>query len=74
MTGFGDTDNEDIISAREEFQAREKKYKNEISGEAEQVRQAGGLCIINTERPRFDRQPVARFRQGTGVSRFYSVA
>ena len=39
-TGFGDTDNEDIISAREEFQALEKKYKNEISGEAEQVRQA----------------------------------
>lgn len=26
-TGFGDTDNEDIISAREEFQALEKKYK-----------------------------------------------
>ena len=49
-TGFGDTDNEDIISAREEFQALEKKYKNEISGEAEQVRQAGGLCIIGTER------------------------
>ena len=71
-TGFGDTDNEDIISAREEFQALEKKYKNEISGEAEQVRQAGGLCIIGTER-RIDNQLRGRSgRQGDpGVSRFY---
>ena len=75
-TGFGDTDNEDIISAREEFQALEKKYKNEISGEAEQVRQAGGLCIIGTERHesrRIDNQLRGRSgRQGDpGVSRFY---
>ena len=75
-TGFGDTDNEDIISAREEFQALEKKYKNEISGEAEQVRQAGGLCIIGTERHesrRIDNQLRGRAgRQGDpGVSRFY---
>ena len=71
-TGFGDTDNEDIISAREEFQALEKKYKNEISGEAEQVRQAGGLCIIGTERHesrRIDNQ--LRGRSDPGVSRFY---
>ena len=75
-TGFGDTDNEDIISAREEFQALEKKYKNEISGEAEQVRQAGGLCIIGTERHesrRIDNQLRGRSgRQGDpGESRFY---
>ena len=75
-TGFGDTDNEDIISAREEFQALEKKYKNEISGEAEQVRQAGGLCIIGTERHesrRIDNQLRGRSgRQGDpGASRFY---
>ena len=75
-TGFGDTDNEDIISAREEFQALEKKYKNEISGEAEQVRQAGGLCIIGTERHesrRIDNQLRGRSgRQGDpGSSRFY---
>ncbi len=75
-TGFGDTDNEDIISAREEFQALEKKYKNEISGEAEQVRQAGGPCIIGTERHesrRIDNQLRGRSgRQGDpGVSRFY---
>ena len=65
-----------IISAREEFQALEKKYKNEISGEAEQVRQAGGLCIIGTERHesrRIDNQLRGRSgRQGDpGVSRFY---
>ena len=75
-TGFGDTDNEDIINAREEFQALEKKYKNEISGEAEQVRQAGGLCIIGTERHesrRIDNQLRGRSgRQGDpGRSRFY---
>ena len=75
-TGFGDTDNEDIISAREEFQALEKKYKNEISGEAEQVRQAGGLCIIGTERHesrRIDNQLRGRAgRQGDpGASRFF---
>ena len=75
-TGFGDTDNEDIISAREEFQALEKKYKNEISGEAEQVRQAGGLCIIGTERHesrRIDNQLRGRSgRQGDeGESRFF---
>ena len=75
-TGFGDTDNEDIISAREEFQALEKKYKNEISGEAEQVRQAGGLCIIGTERHesrRIDNQLRGRSgRQGDpGSSVFY---
>ena len=75
-TGFGDTDNEDIISAREEFRALEKKYKDEISGEAEQVRQAGGLCIIGTERHesrRIDNQLRGRSgRQGDpGVSRFY---
>ncbi len=75
-TGFGDTDNEDIINAREEFQSLEKKYKNEISGEAEQVRQAGGLCIIGTERHesrRIDNQLRGRSgRQGDpGRSRFY---
>ncbi len=75
-TGFGDTDNEDIITAREEFQTLEKKYKAEIAGEAEQVRQAGGLCIIGTERHesrRIDNQLRGRSgRQGDpGQSRFY---
>lgn len=75
-TGFGDTDNEDIINAREEFQTLEKKYKAEIAGEAEQVRQAGGLCIIGTERHesrRIDNQLRGRSgRQGDpGQSRFY---
>ncbi|MBQ2774952.1 MAG: preprotein translocase subunit SecA [Clostridia bacterium] len=75
-TGFGDTDNPDIIEARNEFTALEKKYKEEIADEAEQVRQAGGLCIIGTERHdsrRIDNQLRGRAgRQGDpGESRFY---
>ncbi|MBQ1242926.1 MAG: preprotein translocase subunit SecA, partial [Clostridia bacterium] len=49
-TAFGDTDNEDIIEAREKFKELEAKYKAEIAGEAEKVREAGGLYIIGTER------------------------
>ena len=75
-TGFGDTDNEDIIEARQKFVELEKKYKNEISGEAQQVREAGGLYIIGTERHesrRIDNQLRGRSgRQGDpGESRFY---
>ena len=75
-TGFGDTDNEDIIEARETFKRLEAKYKEEISEEAEQVRQAGGLYIIGTERHesrRIDNQLRGRSgRQGDpGESRFY---
>ncbi|MBQ5905157.1 MAG: preprotein translocase subunit SecA, partial [Clostridia bacterium] len=47
-TAFGDTDNEDIIEAREKFKELEAKYKAEIAGEAEKVREAGGLYIIGT--------------------------
>ncbi len=75
-TGFGDTDNEDIIEARETFKKLEKKYKEEIKDEAEQVRQAGGLYIIGTERHesrRIDNQLRGRSgRQGDpGESRFF---
>ena len=75
-TGFAETDNEDIIEARERFKTLEKKYKEEIAGEAEQVRQAGGLYIIGTERHesrRIDNQLRGRSgRQGDpGESRFY---
>ncbi len=75
-TGFGDTDNEDIIEAREKFKELEAKYKAEIADEAEQVRQAGGLYIIGTERHesrRIDNQLRGRSgRQGDpGESRFY---
>ncbi len=75
-TGFGDTDNEDIIEAREKFKELEAKFKTEIADEAEAVRKAGGLYIIGTERHdsrRIDNQLRGRSgRQGDpGESRFY---
>ncbi len=75
-TGFGETQDEDILEARETFKKLEKMYKEEISEEAEQVRAAGGLYIIGTERHesrRIDNQLRGRSgRQGDpGESRFY---
>ena len=75
-TAFGDTDNEDIIEAREKFKELEAKYKAEIAGEAEKVREAGGLYIIGTERHesrRIDNQLRGRSgRQGDpGESKFF---
>ena len=75
-TAFGDTDNEDIIEARERFKVLEAKYKAEIAEEAEAVRKAGGLYIIGTERHesrRIDNQLRGRAgRQGDpGESCFY---
>ena len=49
-TGFAETDNEDILNARKTFRELEAKFKEETSKEAEKVREAGGLCIIGTER------------------------
>ncbi len=75
-TAFGDTDNEDILEARETFKRLEKQYKEEISEEADKVREAGGLYIIGTERHdsrRIDNQLRGRSgRQGDpGESRFF---
>ncbi len=75
-TAFGETDNEDILEARAKFKELEAKYKAEIADEAEQVRKAGGLYIIGTERHdsrRIDNQLRGRSgRQGDpGESRFY---
>lgn len=75
-TGFADTDNAEIISAREKFKALYDKYKLEIAPEAEAVRNAGGLCIIGTERHesrRIDNQLRGRAgRQGDpGRTQFY---
>ncbi len=75
-TAFGDTDNEDIIEARQKFKELEAKYKAEIADEAQKVREAGGLYIIGTERHdsrRIDNQLRGRSgRQGDpGESRFY---
>ncbi|MBQ4156270.1 MAG: preprotein translocase subunit SecA [Clostridia bacterium] len=75
-TGFAETDNEEILNARKTFSELNAKFKEEIQPEAERVREAGGLCIIGTERHesrRIDNQLRGRSgRQGDpGESRFY---
>ena len=49
-TGFSETDNEEILNARKLFKELNDKYKAEITPEAEEVRKAGGLFILGTER------------------------
>ena len=75
-TGYAETENEEILSAREKFIELIQKYTKEIEPEAEKVRQAGGLFVIGTERHdarRIDNQLRGRSgRQGDpGESRFY---
>ena len=75
-TAYGDTGNEEILNAREQFRQLEEKYRALIRPEAEQVRQAGGLFILGTERHesrRIDNQLRGRSgRQGDpGATRFY---
>ena len=74
--GHGETDNEDILAARARFNELLAAHKAEISKEAEEVRAAGGLYIIGTERHesrRIDNQLRGRSgRQGDpGASRFF---
>ena len=75
-TGFAETDEKDIIDAREKFKTLYDAYKAEIAPEADKVREAGGLCIIGTERHdsrRIDNQLRGRAgRQGDpGYSKFF---
>ncbi len=75
-TGFAETDNADILEAREMFKKLEQKYKEQLAPEAEAVRKAGGLFIIGSvrhEARRIDNQLRGRAgRQGDpGESRFY---
>ncbi|MBR4973672.1 MAG: preprotein translocase subunit SecA [Clostridia bacterium] len=49
-TGFADTKDTDIITAREKYKEYYDNFKAEIAPEAEQVRNVGGLAIIGTER------------------------
>ena len=75
-TGFAETDDTEILNARKVFSELNAKYKEEIEPEAQRVREAGGLCIIGTERHesrRIDNQLRGRSgRQGDpGCSRFY---
>ena len=75
-TGYGETDDEVILKAREEFATALSNFKAEIAPEADKVRQAGGLFIMGTERHesrRIDNQLRGRAgRQGDpGRTRFY---
>jgi preprotein translocase subunit SecA len=75
-TGYAETDNPEILEARQMFADKLRQHKEEISGEADRVRQAGGLFIIGTERHdsrRIDNQLRGRAgRQGDpGETRFY---
>ncbi len=75
-TGYADTDDENILAARTMYAERLAAHKEVISAEAEQVRAAGGLYILGTERHesrRIDNQLRGRAgRQGDpGESRFF---
>ena len=75
-TGYADTDNEEILAARKLFADKLTQHKAAIEQEAEQVRAAGGLFIIGTERHesrRIDNQLRGRAgRQGDpGETKFY---
>ena len=73
---YSETENPEILAARRAYQEAYEKHKAEISKEAEQVRAAGGLFIVGTERHesrRIDNQLRGRAgRQGDpGETRFY---
>ena len=75
-TGYAETDNQEILDARALYAEKLKQHKDAIAGEAERVREAGGLFIIGTERHdsrRIDNQLRGRAgRQGDpGETRFY---
>ena len=74
--GHGDTEDANILAARKRFDELYAQCKPQIDAEAEQVRAAGGLFIIGTERHesrRIDNQLRGRAgRQGDpGASRFF---
>ncbi len=73
---YYETEDPAILEVRQVYADLLRKYKEALSGEAQQVRQAGGLYIIGTERHesrRIDNQLRGRAgRQGDpGESRFY---
>ena len=49
-TSFVQSDDPELLKAREEFKALHEKYKEERKEEQDKVRELGGLCIIGTER------------------------
>ncbi len=74
--GFADTDDEEILAARAVYKELYDKFNAEVKAKAEDVRKAGGLYILGTERHesrRIDNQLRGRSgRQGDqGESRFF---
>ncbi len=75
-TSFAETKDEEILEARKTFKELNKKYKESLKDDAQEVRELGGLFIMGTERHesrRIDNQLRGRAgRQGDpGKSRFY---
>ena len=74
--GYAQTEDTQVLKAREEYRKLVEHFTEQSKEEAEEVRQAGGLYIIGTERHesrRIDNQLRGRSgRQGDpGESRFY---
>ncbi len=75
-TGFAETDNEEILKARETYANYYEEFKKEIEPEKAEVVAAGGLYVLGTERHesrRIDNQLQGRSgRQGDpGKSKFF---
>ena len=75
-TNFAQTDDAEVIDAREKYNEFYKQYSKEVAQKAKDVKAAGGLFILGTERHesrRIDNQLRGRAgRQGDeGESRFY---
>ncbi len=73
---YSETDDAEILAIRQKYEDLIAGFKGEIAQEAQQVRDAGGLFIVGTERHesrRIDNQLRGRAgRQGDpGASRFY---
>ena len=74
--GYADTDNQEVLDARAVYQELYKKFGDEVKEKAKDVKAAGGLYILGTERHesrRIDNQLRGRSgRQGdVGESRFF---
>ena len=74
--GYADTDDEEILAAREVYRSLYDKFNEEVKKKAVEVKAAGGLYILGTERHesrRIDNQLRGRSgRQGDeGESRFF---
>ena len=50
LDAFWETDDEEILKAREEFKKLYEKYKAQTDENAKKVIEAGGLFIVGTER------------------------